>query len=140
MISLPVGRVLVVDDNEDLALLFATLIGMMGYETHTVFSVTAALEVLLEFSPHVVFSDIDMPTSSGFDLARSIRASALPQPFLVSVSSWYDEQTVYVSCRSGFDLHLRKPVSYDQISLLLMNYFQGIGIAPAPQGLDKDLP
>ena len=138
MITLPVGRVLVVDDNEDLALLFSALIGMMGYDTHTVYSVDAALDVLFEFSPHVVFSDIEMPIKSGYDLAKAIRASTLPQSFLVSVSSWHDEQTVHVSHRSGFDLHLGKPVSYDQISLLLMDYFQRVGIASASQGADKD--
>jgi CheY-like chemotaxis protein len=113
-------------------MLFSALIDMMGYATHTVFSLDAALDVLVEFAPHVVFSDIEMPKLSGYDLARAIRASTLPQPFLVSVSSRYDEQTVYVSRASGFDLHLGKPVSYDQIALLLMDYFKNIGIAPAP--------
>lgn len=131
MIALPVGRVLVVDDNEDLAILFARLIGMMGYETQSVFSVDAALDILFKFSPHVVFSDIGMSRLSGYDLARIIRASTLPQPFLVSVSGWNDAQTVYVSRKSGFDLHLGKPVSYDQVSLLLMDYFGSIGIVPA---------
>jgi CheY-like chemotaxis protein len=138
VITLPVGRVLVVDDNVDLALLFSDLIGMMGYETHAVFSVDAALEVLFEFSPHAVFSDIEMPGLSGYDLARAIRAGTWPQPFLVSVSSRYDEQTVYVSRKSGFDLHLGKPVSYDQIAFLLMDYFQYIGIGPVPQGRGKE--
>lgn len=138
VITLPAGRVLVVDDNEDLALLFSAMIGMMGYETHTVFSVEAALELLFEFSPHVVFSDIQMPKLSGYDLARAVRASTLPQPFLVSVSSWNDEQTVYVSRKSGFDLHLGKPVSYDQIASLLMDHFKNVGIVPVLQGTDKD--
>lgn len=104
---------------------------MMGYETQSVFSVDAALDILFKFSPHVVFSDIGMSRLSGYDLARIIRASTLPQPFLVSVSGWNDAQTVYVSRKSGFDLHLGKPVSYDQVSLLLMDYFGSIGIVPA---------
>lgn len=118
--------------------MFSALIAMMGYETQAVFSVNAALDVLFKFSPHVVFSDIDMPKLSGYDLAKAIRARTLPQPFLVSVSSWHDEQTVYVSHRSGFDLHLGKPISYDQISLLLMNYFQRVGIASASHGVEMD--
>lgn len=137
MIALPIGRVLVVDDNKDLALLFSRLIGSRGYETYAAFSVEAAFEILPKFLPHVVFSDINMPKLSGYDLARTVRASTLPQPLLVSMSTVYDEQRVYISRKSGFDLHFEKPVSYDQIFSLLMDYFRSIGIAPAPQELDK---
>ena len=122
------GRVLVVDDNEDLALLFSMLVEQMGYETCTAFSAKAALEILLEFSPHVVFSDIGMPGASGYDLAQMVRDGNLPQPYLISVSGWNDAKTVKASFDAGFNLNLGKPVSSDQVSLLLRNHFRLIGI------------
>lgn len=134
VIPLPHGRVLVVDDNEDLALLFSTLIEMMGCETCTVFSAKAAIEAMSTYSPHVVFSDIGMPEMSGYDLAQAIRCGNPPQPLLISVSGWNDAKTVKMSLDSGFDLHLVKPVSYDQIYLLLLDYLQGVGIDKHPPG------
>jgi len=122
----PSGRVLVVDDNEDLAYLFSSLIQLMGYDTHTVFSARAALGAISTYSPHVVFSDLGMPEISGYDLARKIRAGDSAQPFLVSVSGWNDAKTVSASRNAGFDLHLAKPVSHDQICLLLIDYFQSL--------------
>lgn len=124
MIPLPSGRVLVVDDNEDLAYLFSALVKLMGYDTHTVFSAKAALAVIPAYSPHVVFSDIGMPEVSGYDLARKIREGGSAQPFLVSVSGWNDAKTLTASRNAGFDLHLVKPVSHDQICFLLRDYFQ----------------
>ena len=124
----PSGRVLVVDDNEDLAYLFSALVQLMGYDTHTVFSARSALRVIPSYSPHVVFSDIGMPEISGYDLARTIRAGDSAQPFLVSISGWNDAKTVAASRNAGFDLHLGKPVDHDEVRLLLLDYFRAIGI------------
>lgn len=132
MLPLPSGRVLVVDDNEDLAHLFSALVQMMGYDTRTVFSASAALGVVSTYSPHVVFSDIGMPEVSGYDLARTIRAGGSAQPLLVSVSGWNDAKTVTASRDAGFDLHLGKPVSYEDVCLLLHDYFRRIGIENLP--------
>lgn len=128
------GRVLVVDDNEDLAHVFSTLLEMMGYDTCTAFSATAALDVMSTHSPHVVFSDIGMPKVSGYDLARTIRGGKSAQPLLVSVSGWGDEKTVIASHDAGFDLHLVKPVSYEQVRLLLLGYFKSIDNDEQPFG------
>lgn len=128
MIPPPSGRVLVVDDNEDLAHLFSALVQLMGYDTRTVFSASSALHVIPSYSPHVVFSDIGMPEISGYDLARTIRAGDFAQPFLVSVSGWNDAKTVAASRNAGFDLHLGKPVGHDEVRLLLLDYFRAIGI------------
>jgi CheY-like chemotaxis protein len=128
VIPLPLGRVLVVDDNEDLAQLFSTLIVLLGYECQAVYSATDALSVIPSYSPHVIFSDIGMPGSSGHDLAQAIRSGAWPQPFLIAVSGWNDVKTVRKSLEAGFDVHLVKPVSYDQVSKLLLNHFESLNM------------
>lgn len=127
---LPIGRVLVVDDNEDLALLFSSLIEFMGYEARAVFSVKAALDVLSIFSPHVIISDIGMSELSGFDLAREVKRTISAPPLLISVSGWGDQKTVYESLNAGFSVHIVKPVSFDRIVQLLSDYFRmnGIGV------------
>ncbi|WP_081925924.1 response regulator [Massilia sp. LC238] len=124
--TLPLGRVLVVDDNADLAQLFSALISTLGYDVETVYSATDALDKILSFSPHVIFSDIGMPGLSGHDLALAIRSGSWTQPFLVAVSGWNDARTVGKSLEAGFDVHLAKPVSYDQVYTLLQNHFNAI--------------
>ena len=118
------GRILVVDDNEDLAQLFAALIELMGYDTRAVFSAEAALAILPAYAPDVVFSDIGMPRMSGYDLARAIRGASPAQPLLVAVSGWADAATVDAARQAGFDLHLGKPVMYEQVRTLLQEHFQ----------------
>lgn len=126
VIPLPLGRVLVVDDNEDLAQLFSVLISSLGYDVETVYSATDALEKISTYSPHLVFSDIGMPGLSGHDLAQLIRSGTWTQPFLVAVSGWNDARTVDKSLEVGFDVHLVKPVSYDQVFTLLKDHFKTI--------------
>lgn len=132
MIPRQFGRVLVVDDNEDLAYLFSELLEMMGYGTYAAFSAKAALNVMPTYLPHVIFSDISMPEMSGYDFARTIRGSNLTQPLLISVSAWHDEKTILASREAGFEFHFGKPVSPEQICILLSNYFKSIGIDKQP--------
>jgi len=124
VIPLPQGRVLVVDDNEDLAQLFSAVILSLGYDVQTVYSATDALKVIQGYSPHVIFSDIGMPGLSGHDLAQAIRSGTWTQPFLVAVSGWNDARTVSKSLEVGFDVHLVKPVSFDQVFTLLRDHFE----------------
>lgn len=56
---------MVVDDNEDAAASLAVLLRLQGHEVHVASGGAAALELLDEFSPAIVFFDIGMPGLDG---------------------------------------------------------------------------
>ncbi len=66
-------RVLVVDDNEDAAMLLGTLLGTLGYQTRVVHDAPAALEAAAAFEPQLALIDIGLPVMDGFELAQRMR-------------------------------------------------------------------
>src|SRR5262249_58112345 len=67
-------RVLVVDDAEDARELITTILTHQKADVRTASSVSEALQVLPEWRPDVLVSDIEMPDADGYSLIRQIRA------------------------------------------------------------------
>jgi CheY-like chemotaxis protein len=106
-------RVLVVDDDEDTAELFAAALSVSGAEVVTVNSAPDALRLLAARLPDVVVTDIAMPGADGYWLVREIRqladaaAGTLP---VVAVTAFGREHVRSRALESGFFDYLEKPV------------------------------
>lgn len=118
--GLPPRRILVVDDNRSAAYLLSHLLISLQQTVESAHSGAAALQLLSAFSPDVVISDIAMPDMSGLELARTIRANPeLKQPVLVALSGYTQHSDQEAAVAAGFDLHLIKPASLEQLVKLL---------------------
>jgi CheY-like chemotaxis protein len=67
------GRVLVVDDHEDIRRMFARLVRSCGHESLTAADGEEAIAEATEKSPGLVILDLMMPGITGFDVLRSLR-------------------------------------------------------------------
>ncbi|HXW58282.1 MAG TPA: response regulator transcription factor [Solirubrobacteraceae bacterium] len=67
-------RVLVVEDDEDIAQALQRSLRMEGYEVNTVGDGNAALEHARSFAPDLVILDLGLPGIDGLDVARALRA------------------------------------------------------------------
>ncbi len=104
-------RVLVVDDEPDVAVSTAIFLRMEGHAVRTADSGEAALALLAEFQPQIVLLDIGLPGQDGYQVARAIRR--LPggdAVKLVAVSGYGHDEAVARCQAAGFDHHLVKPV------------------------------
>ena len=63
-------RLLVVDDEKDIRELTSTLLAHDGYEILTAEDGVQALELLSQFRPDLVITDLQMPRMSGFELVK----------------------------------------------------------------------
>jgi CheY-like chemotaxis protein len=111
------GRILVVEDNEEVGAFATELIADLGYETTLAGNAQQALEEL-ERDSHVfsiVFSDVVMPGMSGVELGKRIRERWPTLP--VVLTSGYSHVLVQ-DTQHGFPL-LRKPYSVEDLSLAL---------------------
>lgn len=122
LLRLPQRRILVVDDNRSAAYLLSHLLISLRQTVESAHSGAAALQLLSTFQPDAVISDIAMPDISGLDLARAIRANpSLQQPVLVALSGYTQHSDQEAAVAAGFDLHLIKPVSLEQLVKLLVD-------------------
>jgi CheY-like chemotaxis protein len=112
-------RVLVVDDQREVADGFAELLSLSGYEVEAAYDGESALELHDRSRPDVVFLDLDLPDIDGRTVARRIRERRQRQPLLVAVSGFGGERHFERSREAGIDRHLVKPVSMPQVMDLL---------------------
>jgi len=108
----PAGlRVLVVDDNHDVADSTASIMRMSGCDVHVAYDGKAAIESVQRLRPDAVLLDIGLPSIDGYLVAEHIRA----QPenistMIVAVSGYGQEQDRLRSKSVGFDYHVVKPI------------------------------
>lgn len=113
-------RVLVVDDNRDVADMISRLLHIAGYETRTTNDPVAALELSAEFRPQVAILDIGMPIMDGYKLGRELRARlGDAPPTLIALTGYSQDHDRRRSGEAGFALHLAKPVDADKLVLAL---------------------
>ena len=66
-------RILVIDDNADLAEALATVLTICGFDTTTAYSGRLALEKARTFQPEVILLDIGLPDIDGYEVAATLR-------------------------------------------------------------------
>jgi two-component system, sensor histidine kinase len=127
-------RVLVVDDNRDAADSLSLLLETLGHHTRTVYGGADALDAAAEFQPDTVFCDLGMPVVSGFEVATRLRSdSRCPPAVLVAVTGWGTDQDKRRAHEGGFDLHITKPISIEDLDAVLARAERATGRMPATQ-------
>ena len=114
-------RVLIVDDNTDLAYMMSMLVQKCGHEVQVAYDGPTALKMVAAFRADVAFVDIAMPTMDGFRLARELRrSSVVGNCLLIAVTGYADAAHHALGMQAGFDHYVIKPVAFRTLSELLL--------------------
>lgn len=111
-------RILIVDDNRDLATVLSHVLEFHGYEVLTASDGFAALTSATEFAPQAVLLDLGLPVMDGFEVASRLRSAGFEGP-LIAMSGMNQRDVGERTIESGFDHHLTKPVDPRLILSLL---------------------
>ena len=104
-------RILVADDNVDLAASMGLLLETMGNDVRVAHDGASAVCAEGEFRPDVVFLDIGMSKLNGFEACRQIRGRPWgAEPVIVALTGWGQPDDKRRSIEVGFDHHWVKPV------------------------------
>ncbi|MBV8758913.1 MAG: response regulator, partial [Deltaproteobacteria bacterium] len=113
-------NVLVVDDNEDAAMLMADSLERAGYVTRVAHDAGEAIAVVRDWRPHAAILDIGLPVIDGYELARRLRAQpGLGKLFLIALTGYGQAADRERALAAGFDHHLVKPVTSAAIRAVL---------------------
>ncbi|WP_416674465.1 PAS domain S-box protein [Egbenema bharatensis] len=121
-------RVLAVDDEPDARELLTTLLTEYGANVLTVASAAEALSILQSFRPHVLISDIGMPSVDGYALIQKVRS--LPpdqggQTPAIALTAYVREADYQRALTSGYQQHVTKPLEIDQLVQAVARLAQG---------------
>lgn len=112
-------RILVIDDNRDAAESLGALLEFKGHEIATAFDGPAALQAIQSFPAEVILLDIGLPGMSGYQIAKRLRAGGSTAR-LVALTGYGQREDRERSRLAGFDHHLVKPVSPEDLDQVLI--------------------
>jgi CheY-like chemotaxis protein len=114
-------RILVVDDNRAARFLLARLLTKMGnHQVETAEDGTEVFDIVKQFLPEIVLLDIGLPGMDGYMVAEQIRTfTEFDDILLVALTGYDGDEDRARSKLVGFDEHLVKPPSIDQMKDIL---------------------
>src|SRR5262249_14637266 len=115
-------RILIADDNKDVASSLEVMLKIMGHEVRTANYGTEAVEIAREFHPDLILLDIGMPGLNGYDACTRIREqrwSRMHKMIIVALTGWGQEETRQKSEMAGFDHYFVKPIDPSALKGLL---------------------
>jgi two-component system CheB/CheR fusion protein len=116
----PSRRILVVEDNRDLAEGLGGLLAGSGHAVRVAYDGLKGLELAEALRPEVVLLDIGLPLLDGYEVARRLRRlPGLQRTMIIALSGYGDAKDRERSRQAGFDHHLVKPAEVDKIEELL---------------------
>jgi signal transduction histidine kinase/ActR/RegA family two-component response regulator len=113
-------RVLLVDDDDDVAQSMGALLALDGHTVSIANDANVALETLRTFAPDVVFLDLGLPRIDGYQVARRMRSATMKEDLvIIAVSGYGEEEHRRRSKEAGCNGHLVKPVQPEVLRSLL---------------------
>lgn len=105
--------ILLVDDEESLLEITASILESEGYVVKSAESVPTAINILKQVTPDLIISDITMPGQTGFDFLTYVRSLPHLQhvPF-VFLTAHSDIESIKSGKELGIDDYLTKPVDF----------------------------
>jgi CheY-like chemotaxis protein len=109
-----------VDDNTDAANSIGILLQEMGHDTRTAHDAQSALTQMELFKPEIVLLDLGLPGIDGVEVGRRIRTKPEGRNVsLIAVTGWSQDHDRRQTAEAGFDGHLVKPVTAQQIQSVI---------------------
>lgn len=111
-------RILIVEDDEIIALELLKNLSKWGNETRTVKDFTNVLEEFVRFNPQLVLMDIGLPFFNGYHWCSEIRrVSKVP---IIFISSANDNMNIVMAMNMGGDDFIVKPFDLDVLLAKVM--------------------
>jgi CheY-like chemotaxis protein len=117
-------RVLVVDDEAEARNLLVLMLTSYGAEVRDSASAAEALQILDEWRPDVLVSDIGMPVEDGYELMRKVRAREPERGGLIpalALTAYARVEDARRALEAGYQTHIPKPVPPDELAAVVAN-------------------
>lgn len=107
------SRILVVDDESQITRVLRTSLNAQRYDVRVANDGEAALELMKDWNPDLVITDLQMPRMDGITLCREIRTRSEVPIIVLSVKG--DDSTKVKALDLGADDYVTKPFSMNEL-------------------------
>ena len=115
--------IIIVDDEPHVIRILRMALEKENYRVFTAYNGESALEILEEYSPDILITDIDMPRMNGKELIHQIDEKFPNRNFLIIILTSRAERDHRVWASEIPNLEfLEKPISVNNLKQILENY------------------
>jgi len=107
------AHILVVDDEPQITRVLRTSLSAQGYDVRVANSGEMALEIMKDWSPSMIITDLSMPSIDGLQLCRKVRAVSQVPILVLSVRD--KEQQKVEALDAGADDYVTKPFGMHEL-------------------------
>ena len=122
---MPNESILIVEDTPVNMKLVRVLLSRHGFDVHTAATAEEALQVLREFRPRLILTDVQLPGMSGLDLTRKVKSDPSMRDVkilaLTAFAMKKDEENAYAA---GCDGYITKPIDTRTFPSLIRQYLE----------------
>ncbi len=127
-------KILVVDDDPDIAVALEQRLGMLGYDSILAEDGIRALDQIRQETPDIVLLDLELPNLSGLEVLRRLQENTpsldqtkcpresgqhLIQPFVVVMTAYGSINDAVEAMKFGAYDFLTKPFDFDHLALVI---------------------
>jgi CheY-like chemotaxis protein len=110
-------KILLVEDEIDTRELLVQMLSACEAQVREAESASVALEILTEWQPDILVSDISMPDLDGYSFIQQVRAGTLhPAVPAIALTANARAEDRQLALAAGFQEHLPKPVSLSDLT------------------------
>ena len=125
------SNILVVDDEPQITRVLKTALSSRGYAIRTASDGDEAVQVMKEWSPDLVITDLRMPNMDGLALCRHVRTkSAVP---LIVLSVKGEEKIKVEALDAGADDYVTKPFNMNELLARVRAALRRVSAAQQPE-------
>lgn len=106
-------HILVVDDEPQITRVLRTSLSAQGYDIRIANSGEMALEIMKDWQPNLIITDLSMPSIDGVELCRTVRATSQVPIVVLSVRD--KEQQKVEALDAGADDYVTKPFGMNEL-------------------------
>src|ERR1041385_1668392 len=106
-------RILVVDDEPQITRVLRTSLSSQGYDIRVANDGETALEIMKDWTPDMVITDLAMPNMGGIELCRRLRLTTQVPIIVLSVRG--DEKSKVQALDVGADDYVTKPFGMEEL-------------------------
>ena len=121
-------RILVVDDEPQITRVLRTTLSGHGYAIRTAGDGDEAMEIMREWVPDLIVTDLAMPNMEGLELCRRVRAKSSVPIVVLSVRG--EEKTKVQALDAGADDYITKPFAPNELMARIRALLRRAGMPP----------
>jgi len=126
-------HILVVDDESQITRVLRTSLSAQGYDIRVANSGEMALEIMKDWSPNLIITDLTMPSIDGVELCRRVRT--VSQVPIVVLSVRDQERQKVEALDAGADDYVTKPFGMNELLARVRANLRRVPAEPEPDAL-----